>query len=148
MARDISGEDPFYFERFLTAQAGIYQAACEELRAGQKRSHWMWYIFPQMKGLGISTASRVYGIGSITEARAYLTHPALGPRLVKTTGLVLAIRGRSLREIFGSPDDMKFRSSMTLFSRAHGPSSIFGKALDTFCGREPDKRTLELLGGD
>jgi uncharacterized protein (DUF1810 family) len=145
MAEGAVSNDPFALERFVIAQVGAYQRACDELRGGRKRSHWMWYVFPQMKGLGFSQTSHVYGVGSIAEARAYLAHPVLGPRLAEATGLMLAIRDHSLHEILGSPDDMKFRSSMTLFSRAAGPSSIFSEALDAFCGGELDERTLALL---
>lgn len=145
MAEDAGSDDPFSLQRFVTAQAGAYQRACDELRAGRKRSHWIWYVFPQMKGLGFSQTSHVYGIGSIAEARAYLAHPVLGPRLTEVTGLMLAIRGCSLRDILGSPDDMKFRSSMTLFSCAAGPDSVFEKALEELCNSEPDEKTLALL---
>jgi uncharacterized protein (DUF1810 family) len=145
MAEGAVSNDPFALQRFVTAQVGAYQRACDELRGGRKRSHWMWYVFPQVKGLGFSQTSHVYGVGSIAEARAYLAHPVLGPRLAEVTGLMLVMRDHSLHEILGSPDDMKFRSSMTLFSRAAGPSSIFGNALDAFCGGELDERTLALL---
>jgi uncharacterized protein (DUF1810 family) len=148
MPEGANNDDPFSLERFVTAQAGTYQSACGELRSGRKRSHWMWYVFPQMKGLGISRTSHVYGIGSVAEARAYLAHPVLGPRLTEATGLMLALRGCPLREILGSPDDMKFRSSMKLFSHAAGPNSIFGEALESLCSGEPDERTLALLKGD
>lgn len=138
-------DDPFSLERFITAQVDAYQRARDELRAGVKRSHWMWFVFPQAKGLGGSATSQFYGIGSIAEARAYLKHPVLGPRLIEATNLVLALRGRTLRDIFGTPDDLKFCSSMTLFSRAAGPGSAFDEALSVFCGGEADRRTLALL---
>ena len=138
-------DDPFDLRRFVKAQDGVYERARNELRDGRKRSHWIWYVFPQMKGLGFSTASHLYGIGSIAEARAYLAHPVLGPRLAEVTGLMLAMRDRPLHEILGSPDDMKFCSSMTLFSRAAGPRSIYGEALDALCGGKLDERTLALL---
>lgn len=145
MTQGASGNDPFGLERFVTAQAGAYQRACDELRRGRKQSHWMWYVFPQMKGLGLSPTSHHYGIGSIAEARAYLAHPILGPRLAEVTGLMLEIRGHSLHDILGSPDDMKFRSSMTLFARAAGSGSVLAEALDALCGGRPDERTLALL---
>jgi uncharacterized protein (DUF1810 family) len=148
MSEDATSDDPFALERFVAAQAGTYMRACDELRGGRKRSHWMWYVFPQLRGLALSRTSYVYGIDSIAEARAYLAHPVLGPRLAEVTGLMLALRGRPLREILGSPDDMKFRSSMTLFSRADGPNSIFAEALEKLCNREPDERTLALLQDD
>lgn len=138
-------DDPFALERFVTAQADAYQRACDELQAGVKRSHWMWFVFPQLKGLSRSATSQFYGIGSIAEARAYLKHPVLGPRLIEATNLVLALRERTLRDIFGAPDDLKFRSSMTLFSRAAGPGGAFDEALGDFCDGEEDKRTLALL---
>ena len=145
MAQGASGDDPFGLERFVTAQAGTYQRACDELLRGCKQGHWMWYVFPQMKGLGLSSTSHHYGIGSIAEARAYLAHPILGPRLTAVTGLMLEVRDRSLHDILGSPDDMKFRSSMTLFARATGPHSVFAEALDVVCGGQPDEKTLALL---
>jgi uncharacterized protein (DUF1810 family) len=145
MAQGASGNDPFGLERFVTAQAGAYQRACDELRKGRKQSHWMWYMFPQMKGLGLSSTAHHYGIGSLAEARAYLAHPILGPRLAEVTGLMLEMRGRSLHDILGSPDDMKFRSSMTLFAGAAGPGSVFAEALEALCGGQPDKKTLALL---
>jgi uncharacterized protein (DUF1810 family) len=144
---DTSHSDPFALERFVEAQdaAGAYQRACAELRAGRKQSHWIWYVFPQMKGLGTSHAANFYGIGSRAEARAYLAHAVLGPRLNEATACMLALSGCSLHEILGSPDDLKFRSSMTLFASVAGPGSLFGEALDKFCGGEPDPRTLALL---
>jgi len=110
--------DPFHLERFVAAQAPVFAAALAELRGGRKRSHWMWFVFPQLRGLGRSSMAEFYGIVSLAEARAYVAHPVLGPRLTLCAEAVLAIEGRSLREIFGSPDDVKFCSSMTLFSRA------------------------------
>lgn len=146
MADDPKPDDPFDLERFVVAQAGHWQDACRELSAGRKQSHWMWFMFPQMRGLGASAASHHYGIASIDEARAYLAHPVLGPRLNELTRIILENRGRSLTEILGSPDDMKFRSSMTLFARAAGPGSAFAEALDALCCGRPDERTLALLG--
>jgi uncharacterized protein (DUF1810 family) len=110
--------DPFNLERFVSAQAAVFPQVLEELHAGEKRSHWIWFIFPQMKGLGHSSQSEYYGIGSLQEAVAYLRHPVLGPRLRRCARLVTLVEGRAIREILGSPDDLKFRSSMTLFARA------------------------------
>lgn len=143
---DAPNDDPFDLARFMQAQQDSFELAADELRRGRKESHWIWYIFPQLKGLGFSQMANVYGIGSLDEARAYLAHPVLGPRLVEVTGLVLGHPGRTLHQIFGSPDDIKFRSSMTLFARAAGPDSIFTRALAETCGGEEDGRTLELLG--
>jgi len=145
MAQGACGNDPFDLERFVAAQAGAYQRACDELRRGRKQSHWIWYVFPQMKGLGLSATSHHYGIGSIAEARAYLAHPILGPRLAEATGLISELKCSSLHDILGTPDDMKFRSSMTLFARAAGPDSVFAQALDAVCGGRPDEETLARL---
>lgn len=138
--------DPFDLERFVTAQAPIFDAVLAELKAGRKRSHWMWFVFPQLRGLGSSSMASIYGIGSLGEARAYLAHLVLGPRLVLCTESVLAVENRSLHAIFGSPDDMKFCSSMTLFSHAAGEGqNLFRKALDRYCDGHMDERTLTLL---
>lgn len=131
--------------RFLEAQSGSYERALQELRAGDKRSHWMWYVFPQFDGLGMSSMSRRYAIRSLEEAREYLRHPVLGPRLVECTKAVNAVAGRSVHEIFGSPDDVKFRSSMTLFELASSPGSEFSAALDKYFSGERDARTKELV---
>jgi uncharacterized protein (DUF1810 family) len=141
--------DPFDLERFVTAQAPVFAAALDELELGQKRSHWMWFVFPQLRGLGHSSMAEFYGIGSLDEARAYLAHPLLGPRLMLCTQAVLAIEGRSLHAIFGSPDDLKFRSSMTLFSLAVAEvgESAFRQAMDRYCEGRADERTLALLQG-
>src|SRR3954454_7616642 len=137
--------DPFDLERFVTAQAPVFAAAIDELKAGQKRSHWMWFIFPQMRGLGHSPTAQFYGISSLDEARAYLAHPVLGPRLMRCTEAVLAVEGRSLHAIFGSPDDLKFCSSMTLFAlAAGGDESVFRQALARYCGGRMDERTVAL----
>ena len=139
--------DPFDLQRFVTAQAPVFALALEELKKGRKRTHWMWFVFPQLRGLGSSSMATFYGIGSLEEARAYLAHPLLGPRLVLCTETVLAVKGKSLREIFGSPDDMKFGSSMTLFARASDDDGVvFRRALDLYCRGRPDDRTLALLG--
>jgi uncharacterized protein (DUF1810 family) len=138
--------DPFNLERFVTAQAPVFETVLAELRAGRKRSHWMWFVFPQLAGLGHSSTARFYGIGSMDEARAYLAHPLLGPRLDLCARIVLASEGPSLHAIFGSPDDLKFRSCMTLFSRAaDDPGNPFRHALDRWCGGQPDERTLTLI---
>jgi uncharacterized protein (DUF1810 family) len=134
--------------RFLDAQADVYAQVLDELHSGRKRSHWMWFIFPQFDGLGVSAASRFYAIMSLDEARDYLRHPVLGPRLVECTRIVNALQGRSAHEIFGSPDDVKFRSSMTLFELVAEPDSEFAIALDQYFAGERDSRTLELAGND
>jgi uncharacterized protein (DUF1810 family) len=138
-------EDPFDLDRFLSAQAGHYPHVLAELRAGAKRSHWIWFIFPQMKGLGHSPQSEFYGIGSLEEAAAYLKHPVLGPRLEECTILVNQVAGRTINQIMGYPDDLKFRSSMTLFARAAGEQSIFAEALNKYFGGTSDPVTLDLL---
>jgi uncharacterized protein (DUF1810 family) len=136
----------FNLERFVTAQAPVFGTALAELRAGRKRTHWMWFIFPQLAGLGRSSTARFYGIGSIDEGRAYLGHPLLGPRLDLCTRIVLASECSSLQAMFGSPDDMKFRSCMTLFSLAtDDPENPFRQALERWCGDCPDERTRALI---
>jgi uncharacterized protein (DUF1810 family) len=132
-------------ERFVTAQAPIYETALQELRAGRKRSHGMWFIFPQLRGLGHFPAAHVYGLGGLAEARAYLEHRVLGPRLTACTCATLAWTDRDLSTIFGFPDDLKFGSCMTLFEAAGGPPRTFGQALDQFCGGRQDFRTLQRL---
>lgn len=138
--------DEFDLQRFVTAQAPVFATALAELQAGRKRSHWMWYVFPQLRALGRSTTAHFYGIGSLDEARAYLAHPLLGPRLDECTRAVLDSGGSSLNAIFGSPDDVKFCSSMTLFALAapEGPNA-FREALDRWCGGRMDERTLALV---
>jgi len=143
-------DDPHNLERFVAAQAAVYPEVLAELAAGEKRSHWMWFIFPQLAGLGKSPTARLYALHSPAEARAYLAHPLLGARLRECTQLVLAVRDRSAYEIFGSPDDLKLRSCLTLFAQAVAPSPapetrVFGEALARYYGGEPDPRTLELL---
>jgi uncharacterized protein (DUF1810 family) len=134
-------------QRFLDAQAGVFDTALIELRAGRKRTHWMWFIFPQLRGLGRSPTAEYYGIDSLDEARAYLAHDVLGPRLIACTEAVLEHDGTPLNEIFGSPDDLKFCSSMTLFARAGGEQNgIFRTAVQRFCGGHADERTIALLG--
>ncbi|KYF80555.1 hypothetical protein BE20_38460 [Sorangium cellulosum] len=137
--------DPYDLQRFVDAQAPVYDRVLAELRRGQKTGHWMWFIFPQMRGLGHSAMAHRYGIASKAEAEAYLQHPTLGPRLNECTRLVNKIEGCSLYEIFDSPDDMKFCSSMTLFARAAPDNETFLAALEKYCGGELDPRTLALL---
>jgi uncharacterized protein (DUF1810 family) len=142
----MTAADPLNLERFVTAQAPVFETVLAELRAGRKRSHWMWFIFPQLAGLGRSSTARFYGISSIDEARAYLAHPVLGPRLELCTRTVIASESPSLHAIFGTPDDLKFRSCMTLFSLSpDDPDNPFSQALDRWCG-QPDEQTLALLG--
>ena len=138
-------DDPYDLERFVTAQASVYSDAREELRAGRKESHWMWFVFPQVRGLGLSAAAHRNGIASLDEARAYLRHPVLGPRIKECTELMLLHDRRSAREILGSPDDLKLRSSMTLFAAAAPDEPCFRLALARFYDGKPDERTLALL---
>ena len=137
--------DPFNLVRFTEAQDPVYARVCSELRQGRKVSHWMWFVFPQIEGLGRSGMARKFAISSLEEARAYLDHPVLGPRLRECTRLVCQISETTIQEIFGSPDDMKFRSCMTLFSRADSDDGIFQEALNRFFSGEPDELTLERL---
>lgn len=137
--------DPFDLDRFVQAQEPVLGQVRRELAAGAKRSHWMWFVFPQLRGLGHSSIARHYGIGGLDEARAYLGHPLLGPRLVDCTILVNAVRGRTVNQVFGSPDDLKFRSSMTLFMAAGPEMPAFRDALDTWFGGVPDTMTTGLL---
>ncbi len=136
--------DPFDLQRFVDAQAPVYPRVLAELRRGEKQSHWMWFIFPQLSGLGFSPMAQRYAITSRDEARAYLAHGMLGPRLRECTALVNAVEGRTIRQVLGSPDDLKFRSSMTLFA-AVSPEPEFAKAIAKFYGGAPDRKTLELL---
>jgi uncharacterized protein (DUF1810 family) len=138
-------DDPHDLDRFVKAQEGDYQRALSEISSGRKRSHWMWFIFPQYEGLGLSSISRRYAIKSVQEAEAYLKHPVLGPRLVECATAALAVEGRSASEIFGSPDDMKLRSSATLFAFVSPPGSVFSQLLEKFFHGEPDKSTLDLI---
>ncbi|MCV3765762.1 DUF1810 domain-containing protein [Rhizobium sp. TRM95796] len=136
----------FHLDRFVEAQSSSWPRALDELRAGRKQSHWMWFVFPQLAGLGMSPTAQLYALVSVEEAKAYLRHPMLGPRLIEATKATLAHSDKSLHEIFGAPDDMKFRSSMTLFELAAGDSgSLFSRALDELCGGQRDDRTLALL---
>ncbi|MFC3695702.1 DUF1810 domain-containing protein [Chenggangzhangella methanolivorans] len=135
-------------ERFVAAQhGGVFDQALRELQAGRKTSHWMWFVFPQLRGLGISSTAQFYGLSSLDEARAYLAHPILGDRLRECVDAVLGLNGRTVHEIFGAPDDMKFCSSMTLFElTSDGAAASFSQAIDTFCNGRRDPRTLELVG--
>jgi len=141
-----STADPHRLSRFVQAQASDYDRALAEIRAGRKRSHWMWYVFPQLAGLGSSPMSKQFAIRSLDEARAYLEHPLLGPRLRECAEAVLAVEGRSAVEIFGSPDDFKLRSCATLFARVSPAGSVFHRLLAEYYGGAPDGRTLDLLG--
>ena len=137
--------DPFDLQRFVDAQEPIYGTVIEELTAGRKRSHWMWFIFPQLRGLGSSPTAVRFAISSVDEARAYLDHELLGARLRECAGLVARIEGRSAEEIFGWPDDMKLRSSMTLFAHAANDNAEFVAVLEKFYGGEEDPATLARL---
>lgn len=138
--------DPYDLRRFLTAQAGVYAQALAEIRRGRKVSHWMWYVFPQIDGLGFSQTTKRYSIKSIEEAEAYLRHPVLGPRLLECAEAVLQVQGRSAHDIFGSPDDQKLHSCATLFASVSPPGSPFHQLLDRYFQGERDERTLELIG--
>jgi uncharacterized protein (DUF1810 family) len=139
--------DPFGLDRFVAAQdrGGTYEAAVAELRAGRKRSHWMWFVFPQVAGLGQSPMSQRYAISSLAEARAYLAHPILGTRLIESARIVLGREGRSASDIFGGIDAIKLRSSMTLFARADPDNPAFGEVLEKYFGGVPDEATDRLL---
>jgi len=141
----VPANDPYHLQRFLEAQREDYEDVCAELLAGRKRIHWMWYIFPQIKGLGRSATAEWFAISSLDEARAYLQHPVLGPRLRECTELVNRVDGRSIHEIFGSPDDLKFRYCMTLFAHATAENHEFLNALRKYSAGEFDPATLGLL---
>lgn len=140
--------DPHNLRRFLDAQERDYRSALAEITAGQKRSHWMWYIFPQYDGLGFSPTSIHYAIKSPEEAAVYLDHPILGPRLRECVDALLSVTGKSAHEIFRSPDDLKLKSSMTLFAHVSPEGSAFEQALDRYFEGQRDQRTLELVRGD
>ena len=133
--------------RFIDAQNPVYDDVVAELRSGRKRTHWMWFIFPQLAGLGHSPTARHFAIHDLAEAGRYLTHPVLGARLVECAGILLQLEGRTAHDIFGSPDDIKLRSSMTLFATADAASRAFAEVLQKYFGAERDTRTLELLRG-
>ncbi len=137
---------PHDLNRFISAQEGVYDRALAELRGGLKRTHWMWYIFPQIDGLGHSPTTRQYSIKSLEEARQYLAHPVLGARLVECAEAVLAVSGLSAADIFGHPDDWKLQSSMTLFELVSGPGSAFERVLDKYYQGKRDARTLQIVG--
>jgi len=146
----MASNDPYNLQRFVDAQQRDYAEVCAELRAGRKQSHWIWFIFPQMRGLGSSEMADYYGIGSREEAAAYLAHPLLGARLRENTGLVLDVQGRSIDQILGYPDNLKFRSSMTLFdsvaAKEQGAEErLFHAALEKYFAGKPDPLTLGLL---
>ena len=139
-------DDPFHLKRFVDAQASTYTQARAELAAGEKRSHWMWFIFPQIQGLGLSSMAQRYAITDLAEAKAYLAHPVLGPRLRECTALVNAVDGRTMDQIFGYPDNLKFHSSVTLFAEAeNAPESVFKQALTRYFNSVPDRKTLDHL---
>ena len=137
--------DRYNLDRFVAAQEGMFEQACAELRRGRKTGHWMWFIFPQIAGLGFSEMSREYAIRSIDEARAYLTHATLGPRLREICAIVNEIEGKTAYQIFGSPDDMKLRSSMTLFAHATEENGVFVEVIRKYFGGVEDERTVELM---
>ena len=139
-------DDPYHLDRFVTAQEPVIATVLDELRAGDKRSHWMWFVFPQLRGLGTSSMAQLFGIGSLAEAQAYLAHPVLGARLRECCTLMLQVPQRSAREILGSPDDLKFRSCLTLFWLAEPQEPLFRACLDRFHEGAPDTRTLALCG--
>lgn len=145
MSKGDSTQDSHDLARFLAAQEPVYEVALAELRAGRKRSHWMWFIFPQLLGLGRSSIARYYGITGPGEAAAYLAHPVLGARLLECTQAVLQHPETSIDAIFGYPDTLKFRSCMTLFATVAGSGSLFDKALQAFFEGEPDEETLQLI---
>jgi uncharacterized protein (DUF1810 family) len=137
--------DPYNLQRFVDAQNGVYERVRSELREGRKRGHWMWFIFPQIRGLGRSHMAEAFAIASKDEAAAYLDHSVLAPRLRECTQLVTRVEGRTLEEILGHPDNLKFRSSMTLFAQATADNQLFVAALRKYCNGELDHSTLERL---
>jgi uncharacterized protein (DUF1810 family) len=139
-------DDPYNLSRFVQSQEGAYKQALSEIKIGRKQSHWMWYIFPQIDGLGFSSTSKHYAIKSVAEAKAYLDHPVLGPRLLECVNAVLGVEGQSAMEIFGSPDDMKLRSCATLFSCISSPGSAFDQLLEKFYQGARDEKSVQLLG--
>ncbi len=141
-------DDPYLLSRFVLAQQDDYKQALAEILSGKKRTHWMWYVFPQIDGLAFSSTSKYYAIKSIDEAKAYLEHPILGPRLLESAEAVVRVEGRSAKEIFGSPDDLKLRSCATLFACVSPAGSVFDRLLDKYYRGERDRKTLQLLGID
>lgn len=140
-------QDPFQLERFVKAQAGIVETALSELRAGRKRSHWMWFIFPQIDGLARSSTAAYYAIKSLDEARSYLDHPVLGSRLEECTRTLLGLENVSASDVFGYPDDLKFCSSMTLFDHVAAKNDLFADAMTKYCAGQLDQKTLAILHG-
>jgi uncharacterized protein (DUF1810 family) len=140
--------DPHNLQRFINAQESDYESALAEIKRGQKRSHWIWYIFPQIAGLGFSATSQRYSIKSMAEARAYLAHPILGSRLIECAEAALGVENRTARQIFGSPDDLKLRSCATLFAVVSPSGSVFHRLLEKYFGGEQDIKTLGLIGMD
>ncbi len=144
---DARGSDDRYdLRRFVQAQEADYETALSEIRSGRKRTHWMWYIFPQIDGLAFSSTAKYYAIKSIAEAKAYLGHPILGPRLLECAEAAIGVEGRSATEIFGTPDDLKLRSCATLFACVSPPGSVFDRLLAKYYRGERNGRTLQLLG--
>ena len=139
--------DRFHLQRFIDAQDPVYDQVRRELRRGRKESHWMWFVFPQIAGLGQSAVSIHFAIGSFDEAKAYLAHPVLGPRFLECAEIVAGVEGRTAREIFGPIDEMKLRSSLTLFARAAAGEEMFQRCLDKYFAGNPDPATLARLGG-
>jgi uncharacterized protein (DUF1810 family) len=137
--------DNYNLNRFLEAQESTFKTALSEIRNGRKRSHWMWFIFPQVAGLGFSETSQYYSIKTIAETTAYLNHPVLGKRLVEITEALLTIDGKTANQIFGSPDDMKLKSSMTLFAAVSNENAVFRKVLEKYFNGQEDTKTLQLL---
>jgi uncharacterized protein (DUF1810 family) len=146
MRDEANANDPHNLNRFVQAQESDYETALTEIRTGRKTSHWMWYIFPQYDGLGFSATSRMYSIKSVAEAKAYLRHPVLGPRLLACAQAALGVEGKSALEIFGSPDDMKLKSCSTLFACVSPAGSVFEQVLDKYFHAERDRKTVDLLG--
>jgi uncharacterized protein (DUF1810 family) len=144
----VDSRNTFDLDRFVSAQEDIYESALAEIRAGRKRTHWMWFVFPQLLGLGSSPISRQFAIRSAAEARAYLAHPVLGPRLLECCEALLRVNGGSANDIFGPPDDLKLRSCATLFASVSEPGSVFERVLARFFGGAHDERTEALLLGE
>jgi uncharacterized protein (DUF1810 family) len=139
--------DPFDLDRFLSAQAGVYDRALAEIQRGRKDSHWMWFVFPQIDGLGFSATAKTYAIKSLDEAKAYLAHPVLGPRLVECAEAALGVEGRTAEDIFGPIDALKLRSSATLFAAVSPAGSVFHRLIEKYFRGEPDEKTRRLVGG-
>jgi uncharacterized protein (DUF1810 family) len=147
-SKTLAPEDPHDLIRFVEAQENRYVQALAEIKSGRKRTHWMWYIFPQIDGLAFSSTSKRYSIKSVEEAKAFLNHPVLGPRLLECMQAILRVEGRSAADIFGSPDDLKLRSCATLFACVSPPDSIFERVLDKYYQGGRDGKTLQLLAID